>query len=403
MPRQKRQQLKKRADGRYRCVYHGMLFYGYTPEEALAAREEYKRQEAAGEYRLRNQTVSEYAENWLKRQKVGVSFKTLQEAKGLMRKLKGQIGDKYLNEIKPSDIKSVYSTQFSGMSDSYIRAGSQLYRAMFDAAMEDGYCRTNPARQKSAKPHKGTTPESRSITPQEREWIENLCTDHRAYPAVMTMLYAGIRPQEAKALNIDRDVDTKADLIHIRETVHLTSSNQYKATKDLKTKFSRRDIPLFPPLKKALDGHHGMLVQSASGADLTVQAWKSVWESYKYNLETAINGCSERWYGKKKEHRGKKLPPFVRITFTPYDLRHSFCTMCRDNGVELNTCIHWMGHADSKMILKIYDEYSQERSKNEAEKLTKKLFSGSESGSNENRGAETLDISANKNNQESGC
>ena len=359
----------------------------------MSARDEYKRQEAAGEYKRENPTVLDFSDGWLPRQKVGVSYQTLKEAKGLMRKLTDEIGDMYLRDVRPSDIKAVYSARFAGMSDSYIRSASQLYRALFDAAVEDGYCKTNPARQKSARPHKGTTPESRAITDQERYWIENLCTDHRAYPAVMAMLYAGIRPQEAKALNIDRDVDAKSEIVYVRETVHLVSSNQYKANKELKTKFSRREIPLFLPLKKALDGRHGMLVHSASGNSVTVQAWKSCWESYKHSLETAINGCEERWYGRKKEHKGKELPPFVKITFTPYDLRHSFCTMCRDNGVEINTTIHWMGHADSKMILKIYDQYSQDRSRSEAEKLTKKLFKGSESGSNENQDTKIPDIS----------
>ena len=68
------------------------------------------------------------------------------------------------------------------------------------------------------------------------------------------------------------------------------------------------------------------------------------------------------------------MPPYIRFTVVPYDLRYSFCTMCRDNGVEINTCIHWMGHKDAKMILKIYDEYSQERGKREAERLEKALF-----------------------------
>ena len=51
MPRPKKQRLKQRADGRYRCRYHGQDFYGATEAEALAAREEYKRQEQAGELR----------------------------------------------------------------------------------------------------------------------------------------------------------------------------------------------------------------------------------------------------------------------------------------------------------------------------------------------------------------
>ena len=48
--------------------------------------------------------------------------------------------------------------------------------------------------------------------------------------------------------------------------------------------------------------------------------------------------------------------------------------MCRDNGVELNTCSTWMGHANPIMILKIYDEVSDDRSAQEAEKLGLKLF-----------------------------
>ena len=95
-------------------------------------------------------------------------------------------------------------------------------------------------------------------------------------------------------------------------------------------------------------------------------------------MEKEINGCEKRWYGKTKEHKkilasGGKLPEWIEFTVVPYDLRHSFCTMCRDNGVELNTCVHWMGHADAKMIMQIYDEFSEDRGKSEAEKLISKL------------------------------
>ncbi|MBR5110162.1 MAG: hypothetical protein IK099_08190 [Clostridia bacterium] len=138
-----------------------------------------------------------------------------------------------------------------------------------------------------------------------------------------------------------------------------------------------------------------MLVTSADGNPVTIQAWKSVWESYVFSMETAINGMQERWYRRTKEHKailkeaerlrqeGKEeearlkeaeIPPWIPFTVVPYDLRHSFCTMCRDNGVELNTCVRWMGHADAKMILKIYDEVSDDRSKKEAERLEQALF-----------------------------
>lgn len=44
------------------------------------------------------------------------------------------------------------------------------------------------------------------------------------------------------------------------------------------------------------------------------------------------------------------------------------------NGVELHTMIDWMGHADATMIMKIYDEVSDDRSKIEAKKLLKSAF-----------------------------
>lgn len=65
MPREKKPTLKRRKDGRYRCVYHGLQFYGNTPEEAFAARDEYKLSSQKG-FSSRS-TVTEYALPWLKR------------------------------------------------------------------------------------------------------------------------------------------------------------------------------------------------------------------------------------------------------------------------------------------------------------------------------------------------
>jgi len=396
MPRQKKQRLKKRADGRYKCKYHDRQFYGNTPEEAAAKRDEYKRLEAAGEYRRQNPTVKDYADLWLPGRIVSASDQTKKELKCLMKKLTDSLGDRDIRGIVAGDIKVLYTTEFKDYSDSYIKAAAQLYRAMFDAAVDDGLIKVNPARQKSAKPHRGTLADSRAISDQERKWIETLCTDHRAHAAVMAMLYAGLRPQETKALNIERDINMDAGTIRVNESVHMVGTNQYQATRKLKTDFSGREVPLFPPLKKALEGRKGMLIQSANGEAVSVQAWRSAWESYVFCLETAINGCEERWYGKMRKHKGQKLPPFIKVTFTPYDLRHSFCTMCRDADppVEMNTVIHWMGHKDAKMILRIYDEYTPERSRREAERLSKILDSGSERGSKSEEGANKSDTTA---------
>lgn len=386
MPREKKPTLKRRKDGRFRCVYHGLQFYGNTPEEAFAARDEYKLSSQKG-FSSRS-TVSEYALPWLKRSYPSVADSTYTGLAIHLQHLVDCIGDKPLAEVIPSDLKQVYATKYKGLANSYIRSAKQLFCALFDSAQADKLITSNPARDKTAKPGKGKKPKERILTAKQREYIETLCTDHRMHPAVMAMLYAGLRPQECKALNIDRDIDFEHNTITVNEQVHI-DGQKYAVSGELKTEWSKRTIPLFPPLKKALEGRKGMLITSAHGKPVTIQAWKSGWRSYIYCMETAINGISKRWYGKTKEQRLKKeagkLPPWIDFDIVPYTLRHAFCAFCRDNGVDINTCRRWMGHSDAKMILKVYDSVSADREQTEREKVEKQWNQVQKEVQNENR------------------
>ena len=379
MPREKKPRLKVRKDGRYKCKYHGMQFYGSTPEEAFAARDEYKRLQKIG--LSKEATVADYGLPWLKRTYPTVAESTYTGLAIHLQHLIDEIGDMKLSKVVPSDIKAVYSKQYKDCSNSYLKSAKQLFCSLFDSAVADGVCRFNPARDKNAKPHKGSAPKTRPITAQEREWILSYCNDHRCHPAVMAMLYAGLRPQEAKSLKIDRDVDFVNDIITLREFAHNDPKNvqRYAFTEEGKTDKAIRQIPLLPPLKAVLQGCKGYLITSAHGEQVTHTTWRVAWESYKTSMETAINGTPKRWYGRTKEHKQllaekKPLPEWISFDIVPYDLRHSFCVMCRDAGVEINTCRKWMGHADAKMILKVYDSVSDDRSETERKKIENRVF-----------------------------
>lgn len=397
MPREKKQKLKKRPDGRYACRYHDQWFYGYTQEECLRQREEFKAAEKRG--RVAAYFVKGYAESWLARSRPDVAPSTMQGLKTHIANLTDAIGGLPVSDVKPSDIKGIFSARYKGLSNSYIKAAKQLYCALFDSAVADGLILSNPARDRTAKPHKGTTGGHRSITPQERIWIETLCINHRAHPVAMAMLYAGLRPQEAKALVIDRDVDFIRETITVRETAHTDPENgqKYAYTGKGKTDRANRIIPLLPPLKTALEGRTGRLIASAHGQPVTKTTWRVVWRSYVASMEKEINGVDRRWYGRTKTHKaiiaaGGTLPPWVSFTVTPYDLRHSFATMCRDMQppIELHTVIKWMGHTDATMILHIYDSVTDSRDAQEAERI-KNAFccqNGSQEG---NETAETVE------------
>ena len=376
MARAKKPKPTKRADGRYVCRYKNQYFYSTDPDDCIAQREEFKEAERKG--RVASYFVKEYALQWLDRAFPNVAPSTKQGLKTHLQTLINSIGDLPVSDVKPSDIKGIYSGHYSGLSNSYILAAKQLYCSLFDSAVADGLISSNPARDRTARPHTGTYKGHRAITPQEREWIETLCTDHRAHPVAMAMLYSGIRPQEAKALNIDKDVDFKNEIITIRETAHIDPENgqKYAFTGKGKTERANRQIPLLPPLKQALTGKKGYLVTSAHGERITRTTWRVLWNSYVNQMEKEINGVDRRWYGRTKEHKriledGGKLPEWIPFNVTPYDLRHSFATMCRSMKppIEIHTVIAWMGHADSKMILKVYDEVTDSRDVSEAERL----------------------------------
>lgn len=392
MPRKKKEHLKRRKDGRFCCKYHGIAFYSYKSEdEALAIRDEYIANESKG---FQRQTVTEYALPWLKRSFPAVKDSTYTGLAIHLQHLVDIIGDRMISDILPSDIKRIYSEKYNGLSNSYIKGAKQLYCSLFDSALADGLIRFNPARDKSAKPHKGTKTKERILTQEQRHFIETLCTDHRAWPAVMFMLYAGVRPQEMKAVDIDRDVDFVNNVITIRETAH-TDGQKYAFTSEMKTEWSNRQIPLFPPLKQALKGKHGYLITSAHGERVTIQTFKTAWRSYLFCMETAINGIQKRWYGKTKEQKAiaesGNLPAWIDFDIVPYTLRHAFCEMCRSAGVELNTCRSWMGHADAKMILKVYDSVSEDRSENERKKIESSLFRVQNEIQQDPEGAESIE------------
>lgn len=359
MPRVKKQHLKRRKDGRYCCRYKDKQFMGNTEEEALEARKAYILQE--GTHTKQIPSVGEYALKWLKITKHGLKDKTFAYCSLVLNKLTDAYGSEAITDITPLQIKALYADAFDGKSDSLIKHARGYYKSLFDSAMEEGLISSNPARSKTATPHKGTYIGHRAITGQERVWIETLCPDHKAYPYAMVMLYAGLRPQEAKALDVTRDVDFENNVIHVQEFAHVTSDNRYFTDNNGKTVKATRTVPLFSPLKTVLKKIKGPLVQMDKS---TVSAWVNLWYTFAYAIEKSVNGHTKQY------HQGE----WISFTVKPYDLRHTFITWCRDNGVELHTCIDWAGHSDSKMILSIYDEVTDSRAKKEVEKLEKSLF-----------------------------
>lgn len=389
MPRQKKQHLTRRKDGRYCCKYHGIQFMGTSEDEALRARDEYKEAEREGTLGF-NVTVGEYVQRWLPLHKDNVSVKTYNDYAKQLEKLLPVMGHLRLSDASVDDAAKVW-TSYKGYSYSTVKRARMLYIALFDSAIENDMCRKNPFRSKFAQPPKAPSGTHRCLTEEEVNLIRT--TPHKFQTAAMVMLYAGLRRGEVLALTMD-DVDLKKNVIHVGKAIRYDSNQPIVSSP--KTEAGVRDVPILSPLKPILGECRGYI----AGKEMSERAFRSAWQGYINALECKLNDFTQgkRWYGKTKAHKarmemaavlreqGKEeeaklydLPAWKTLDIRPHDLRHTYCTMLRDAGVDIKQAMIWLGHADEKMILRIYDHVRENRTKNSV-KLVEKSLNGMQNG-----------------------
>lgn len=401
MAKQRRKKLKRRKDGRFLLRYDGQFFYS-TPwapneDECYQQKADYIKAKEAGAIAAQNQTFGQYAPKWLPMHKAGCKATTYNNYASILDYIIGKIGGKVLREITSDDITALYAS-ISDKSSSYIAKAKNLTKSIFDSAVSVRLCEKNPCRDDAVDCPKGKKGSHRAITDEERNLIHR--THHDFRPMVMLMLYSGVRPEEARAIEVQRDVDFVRKVIHVRGAVAFDGNRPDVG--DGKNEYAERTVILLPILEKELKEVSGLVgVSKTTGEIMTQSSYKRAWESYKLAYEKELNHFPSgfRWWGRTKEHKkraqraaelrehgmteeAKKydLPPWERATIRPYDFRHSFCTMCRDAGVDIHVCMKWMGHSDEKMIMQIYDHVSDYREHLSAEML-KKIGFGSQIGS----------------------
>ena len=314
MSRPKKQRLKQRKDGRYCCTYHGVQFMGSTEEEALAKREAYKNGLSAPRSAY---TLGSYTAYWLPIHKASVRPSTYNTYVSILTKVISPMANVPLHDLTSDDIAKLFA-DLNGYSASYIHKARILVAEILDSAADAGYIKTNPARARSIKPPKGPAGTHRAITEEERQAI--LSVQHRMRLPVLLMLYCGLRRGEVLAVTRS---DFKGDSVTISRAVSFVGNQPIVS--EPKTAASVRTVPV---PKFILDSLPEAGYITGGERPMTEQAFSCAWKSY-----TKAIGYSIR----------------------PHDLRHSYCTWLRDCGIDIHQAIIWMGHADEKMILRIYD------------------------------------------------
>ena len=321
MPRPKKQHYKRQKDGYFHCEYLGHHMKAKTEDELEQKKAAYKKTLEGASARQTKQTMGEYVEYWMPIYKAGVKASTYNAYISILNTAVAPISGVRVSKVTVDDIAKAYAALI-GKSASYIHKAKILLTEILDTAVDSGLLLKNPARASSAKPPKGKAGTHRAITPEERKKIES--TRHRMQLAALIMLYCGLRRGELIGLKAG---DLAGDELTVRRAVFYVS-NQPQISEP-KTAAGIRTVPAPDFILRRLPKMNGScFILTRTEKPMTEQVFMRAWANY----------CKE-----------------LGIIIRCHDLRHSYCTWLRDNGVDIHQAIIWMGHADEKLILRIYD------------------------------------------------
>ena len=277
-----------------------------------------------------------------------------------------ELGNLQINQIKLFQIQTILFSiaarnPLTGepMSKKTVRGYMQVVKAIFDFAIENRVIEFNPATNLKL-PQIATEPiQRRALTEEERRRVMEF--EHRAQPSAMLMMLSGLRRGEAAALQWN-DVDFRNNRISVTKSYNFKSKD-FKAPKNQKARIVNVPQVLMDYLK-SMPKISPFVLTNAKGGMMTEDSWKRLYQSYMTDLNIEYG-----FGGKVSKYANNIEIPMLIKPFTPHELRHTFCTIMFEAGVDAMTAKEQMGHADIQTTLSIYTHLSAQHKEIQINKL----------------------------------
>lgn len=342
-------------------------FYGKTLKEARGKAEEYKAAQRAGmDIASAKNTLAAWVDTWLDIYGQRAGYKQNESVMTDARRLADALGYMPMENIRPAHLQP-FADKYAGMSKSFVDKLRGTTNRIFKDAMMNRIIQFNPAEGLRWQ-HAGAGTH-RMLEKWEIAHITTHWAEHRAGRWAMLMLYAGLRRGEALALRWE-DIDWEHNIIHVRRALHFEGGNPVLGA--TKTDCSVRDVPMFPVLRRCLQIHNAdeeYVCVSAKGKVVTDTAWKTAWAAFNNTMANILNGDTAKPVapGRRSDLDGENRKAF---SVRAHDLRHTFCSLLYDAGVDVLTAQKMMGHSNPEITMCIYTHLSEEKKENDIEKAT---------------------------------
>ena len=365
----------KREDGRFAVqVYIGKVngkrkyktVYGKTQKEANQKADEIRTSLKKGiDVTSSNDNFETWADYWLNSKKQEVSADQYNLLQSRTKVWNSLLNSSKINLIKPFELQTIIyqiaeKNPHTGkkMAKKTVKGYIQIISSIFDFAVDNRVIEYNPA-NKLKVPQDAPINHRRALNKTERQWVMEF--EHRAKPFAMLLMLSGLRRGEATALQWT-DIDFTNNQIVISKSYNFKQKT-FKSPKNGKTRIVSVPQILIDYLN-TLERHSPFVLTTAKGTMMTDDAWKRLFQSYMKDLNLQ--------YGNFIDKPNKYSPikaPMMITPFTPHELRHTFCTIMYEAGVDVLTAKEQMGHADVQTTLSIYTHLDDEHKQSDINKL----------------------------------
>ncbi len=278
--------------------------------------------------------LSAYLENWLKQKSQELHSSTIDGYEKIIRNhIIPAIGQIALNRLSRTDVRDWISQ--ANVSNKTISNRLSPLRAALDDAVMDELIDINPIagwKWKNRKQKKKTA--DADLDPFNKKEQDTIfsTTPGQALNLFKFLLWTGIRPSEAAALNWD-DVDIA------RGTVSINKGFTQAATEpeSTKTDKSTRTLKLLPPALTIIRDQQRY----------TYEKGKEVFQN-PYDME--------RWAGDQPiRKKWTIILKHAKVRYRrPYQLRHTFASMMISSGENMRWLSNYLGHSDLMTTLRVY-------------------------------------------------
>lgn len=309
-------------------------FYGTSKLDAQKKADEYKlEQEVANRtgdtFIKKEYTFAEWAMRWLETyKKPNVSENTYRFTyeNTVNKHLTPYFGKAKLTDIKPIDVQTFFTTKVS-LSETMLDKMKLCLCDIFETAIDNDLCYKNPARKINYT--------TEAIKHQKQVYTKNQIKQvikcaYNEMPEIIILLETGLRRGELLGLEWN-DIDFKNKTLSVTRSVAVSKS---EGTVINPPKWnSYRKIPL---------------------TVLTINLLKNLPKNNNYIFTNKENNVNQpnTWSQKLKRFMDSLPENIPRLT--AHELRHTYGTNLRRNGVDIYTIQKVMGHKDIKMTSELY-------------------------------------------------